>query len=202
MVTLNAIIDSILGLVIALLVVSRVVRKQWTSWLQSKEADPYLDRVGERVVAKLPSMPKVPTTEDFMEAIEPRLQGFEDVINKPLDLDLGPITREVIDEVSKIRSQIEGHLGFLKKVGKNVGEAVVEEAGNEALQNAGIDPHGGQAVLMKKLGLLLQDEKWVTEHRAAAIGLEALQAEMKSAAGQGTLLSKSSSSGGLLRKRR
>ena len=200
--TLNAIIDSILGLVIALLVVSRVVRKQWTNWLQSKEADPYLDRVGERVVAKLPSMPKVPTTEDFMEAIEPRLQGFEDVINKPLDLDLGPITREVIDEVSKIRSQIEGHLGFLKKVGKNVGETVVEEAGNEALQAAGIDPHGGQAVLMKKLGLLLQDEKWVTEHRAAAIGLEALQAEMKSTAGSGTLLSKSSSSTGLLRRRR
>src|SRR5438876_11627481 len=97
LVTLNAIIDSILGLVIALLVVSRVVRKQWTNWLQSKEADPYLDRVGERVVAKLPSMPKVPTpqeivaaippikvptTEDFMEAIEPRLQGFEDVNNK------------------------------------------------------------------------------------------------------------------------
>ena len=53
LVTLNAIIDSILGLVIALLVVSRVVRKQWTKWLQSKEADPYLDRVGERVVAKL-----------------------------------------------------------------------------------------------------------------------------------------------------
>jgi len=199
---LNAIIDSILGLVIALLVVSRVVRKQWTNWLRSKEADPYLDRVADRVIAKLPSMPKVPTTEDFMEAIEPRLQGFEDVINKPLDLDLGPITREIVDEVAKISSRIEGHLGFMKKVGKNVGEAVVEEAGNEALQAAGIDPHGGQAVLMKKLGLLLQDEKWVTEHRAAAIGLEALQAEMKSAAGQGTLLSKSSSSGGLLRKRR
>jgi len=51
LVTLNALIDSILGVVIALIVVARVVRKQWTTWLMSKDSEPYMDRVAERVIA-------------------------------------------------------------------------------------------------------------------------------------------------------
>src|SRR5439155_26667749 len=126
LVTLNAVIDSILGLVIALIVVARVVRKQWTKWLKSREADPYLDRVAERVIAKLPSMPKVPTTDEFMEAMEPRLNEFEEVLNKPVDLNLGPMGREVTDsvsaEVNKVRTTIEGYRGVLEKRGTQAGE--------------------------------------------------------------------------------
>jgi len=208
LVSLNAVIDSVLGLVIALIVVARVVRKQWTSWLRSKEADPYLDRVAEHVIAMLPPMPKVPSTEDFLRAIEPRLQGFEDRLAQPVEVDLAPIVQmvtqsvvpQIEEKVATIRSVIEGKIGWIRKVGKQTGEAIAEVAGNEALEEAGIDP--GDADMMGSLENMLNDSEWTKAHPGAAFGLRLLKKQLGNSSEGVTLQRRGRTGRGLLRLRR
>lgn len=183
----NGLVDTLLGLLIGVYVVARAARKQWTDWLMSKEADPYMDRLAARVLAKLPPMPKVPTTDDFMAAIEPRIQGLEERISQPIDLDLGPIVKEVTEnvtrEVDKVRAVIDGKIGWEKKVEKQTAEVIADQLSREAMEARGIDPNGGQARLYKRLKDLMSDGKWQKEHPAAAAGVDALLGEMESEAG-------------------
>lgn len=160
----------LVSLFIAIFAVPRLVapkaREAWTNWLMSEESEPYMDRVAERVMVKM----------------EPRLTGFEERLAAPVELNLDPIVSLVVEgviprvkeEVDKVRQSVDGHLGFLKKVGNQAGEAVAEIVGHETLSRAGVDP--AQAVLKKRLGALLKDEAWVKAHPAGAIGLEILAA--------------------------
>lgn len=208
LVSLNAVIDSVLGLVIGLWLVARKAgqwaRRDWTAWLESPEADPYLDRVADHVIAKI----KVPKTEDFMAAIEPRLQGFEDRLAQPVEVDLVPIVElvsasvvpKIRDEVTAIRSVIEGKIGWIRKVGKQTGEAIAEVAGNEALEEAGIDPD--DADMVGSLENMLNDSEWVKKHPGAAFGLRLLKKQLGNSSEGITLQRRGRTGRGLLRLRR
>jgi len=168
LVTLNAVIDSILGLVIGLWLVAkragRMARRDWTAWLESEEALPYLDRVADRTAAKM----------------EPRLSAFEERLAQPVQIDFSQVVEQVrgpvIDEVARLRAFIDGKVGWFKKVGKGVGEAVAEGAGDLALREAGIDGEGSE--ILGELDRLLSDRDWTEEHRAAAFGLRLLKRQL------------------------
>jgi len=188
LVSLNAVIDSVLGLVIGLWLVAKAAGRRalrgWTVWLESKDADPYLDRMAQRVIAKIPAypvIPEIPKVDDFLEAIEPRLQGFEERLNQPIQLDLDPVidkvTGNVIAEVDKIRAVIDGKIGFFKKVGAGVGEAATEHVMEQVALQAGVDPT--QAQILGELEALLGDPAWVKAHPAAAVGLRILKANSR-----------------------
>jgi len=161
------------SLIVAVLVVPRLAGKKgvqfWTAWLMSPAAEPYIDKVADRVEAKM----------------EPRLMAFEERLGEPVQIDLVPIVGMVTEslvprvkeEVDKVRSAVDGHLGFLKKVGNQAGEIVAEVVGEEALARTGVDP--AQAVLRNRLGALLKDQEWVKAHPAGALGLEILAAYQK-----------------------
>ncbi|SRR6266511_1894211 len=206
----NGVIDTLLGLAIGVLVVARIAARrakvEWTTWLMSKEAEPYMEKLAEVVIKKLPA---IPSTDSFMEKIEPRIQGLEERISQPLDLDLGPIVKEVtenvVKEVDKIRAVIDGKLGWEKKIEKQTGEAIVEQVVEAKMEAAGINPRGGQGVLYKRFKALLQDGKWVKEHPAAAAGIDAIVAEMETGEASSGGLSLQGSAGrgkGLARLRR
>lgn len=200
--TLNALIDSILGVVIALIVVARVVRKQWTTWLMSKESEPYMDRVADRVIAKAP---KVPSTDDFLEAIEPRISGLEERINEPIQLDLDPVIMKVTEnvrvEVDKIRAVIDGKTGWMKKIEKQTDEVIAQEGANIVMEAKGLS--AGQRRLYTRFKAMLADTKWTKANPAAAAGLDAIVAEFEQGEGQLNFTGGSApSTGGLLRRRR
>jgi len=202
LVSLNAVIDSILGVVIALGIVSWVVRRQNEKWLDSEKGKRYMDKLADHVIAKLPPLP---TTEKFMEAIEPRISGLEERINEPIQLDLAPIVKEVtgnvIAEVDRIRAVIDGKMGWLAKVDKKTGEAIAEQVGGAVLEQSGMSP--GQQRIYKRFKALLADAKWQKENPAAAAGIDALVAEMEESSG--SVSSGSRSTGrrgiGLMRER-
>ncbi len=215
----NGVIDTLLGLAIGIFVVARIAarraKEEWTAWLMSKDSEPYMDKLAARVIKQLPAppvippFPKIPTTDDFMEKIEPRIQGLEERISQPLDLDLGPIVKEVtenvIKEVDKVRAVIDGKLGWEKKIEKQTGEAIAEQIIEAKMEGAGINPRGGQGVLYKRFKALLQDGKWTKEHPAAAAGIDAIVAEMETGEGSSGAFSLQGSGGhrkGLTRLRR
>jgi len=185
----------VLSLVWGLLIVARRAGKLgvrfWTAWLMSKEADPYMDRVAERVMVKM----------------EPRLSGFEDRINQPVQLDLLPIVAMVEDrlaprfasEVDRVRTFIDGKIGWVKKVGKETGEFVAERAGEAALAEAGIDP--AESELLGELEATLADKEWVAEHRAGAFGLRLLKREWAKSKGGITLTGRSGYNPGRRRRK-
>ena len=189
----NGIIDTLLGLLIGVLVVARIAARrakvEWTTWLMSKDAEPYMDKLALRVIKQLPSapvippFPPIPKVEDFMEAIEPRIAGLEERINQPIDLDLGPIVKEVTEnvvrEVDKVRAVIDGKIGYLAKVEKQGGEAIAQEVVNQAMEDRGINPNGAQGRLYKRLKALMADSKWQKANPAAAAGVDAVLGEME-----------------------
>mgnify|MGYP001598744308 CR=1 FL=1 len=169
-VTLEAAIIAVawfVSLLVAILVVPRLAGKKaraaWTAWLMSPEADPYLDRVADRVEAKM----------------EPRLMAFEEQLGQPIQLDLAPIvamvTESVVprvkEEVEKVRAVIDGKLGFARKVAKGAGEAITEAIAEEAAAN--VDP--AEAEIVNYIDELIGDKEWTKEHPAAAIGLRILK---------------------------
>jgi len=157
----------LVSLIVAIFAVPRLVapkaRKAWTDWLMSEESEPYLDRVADRVSAKM----------------EPRLMAFEERLAQPVDINLAPIvamvTESVVpkvkDEVEKVRAVIDGKLGFARKVAKGAGEAITEALAEEAAANA--DP--AEAEIVNYIEELLGDKEWTKEHPAAAIGLRILK---------------------------
>jgi len=181
----NGMIDTLLGLAIGVLVVARIAARrakvEWTTWLMSKDAEPYMDKLALRVINKLPA---IPTTEAFMEKIEPRIQGLEDRISQPLDLDLGPIVKEVtqnvVTEVDRIRAVIDGKMGWAAKVEKQTNELIASEVGQEVMESALSSLSPGQRKLYTRFKSYLADEKWVKANPAAAVGAEALIAEFES----------------------
>src|SRR5207245_5089311 len=200
LVMLNAIIDSILGLVIGLWLVARKAgqwaRRDWTAWLESDDSLPYMDRVAERVEAKM----------------EPRLTAFEERIGAPVQIDLEPIVAmvtnavvpKVKEEIERVRAVIDGKIGWARKVGKNVGEALAERVGEEVAQEAGVS--GAEGELLAELDGMLQDQAWVAEHKVAAFGLRLLKKEYISEQGGSGLTLQGRRGGpskkGLLRLRR
>src|SRR5439155_18690702 len=84
------------GLYIVARQAGKIGVKRWTEWLMSKDSEPYMDRLAERVIKKLPpvaipQLPKVPTTEEIVGAFDERLEEIEEQLSKPVDVDLGPI---------------------------------------------------------------------------------------------------------------
>lgn len=137
-------------------------KKALVGYLTSEESDELWDR----------------QTQKVMDAMEPRLAEFEARLDEPIKIDFAPVVAEVSGnvstEVDKIRAVIDGKLGWVRKVGKQTGEAVAEEAAGLALKEAGIDT--GVASLLGELDALLGDRAWVKEHPAAAVGLRLIKA--------------------------
>jgi len=209
LVFLNGIVDTILGLAIGVFVVARFAVRGWKNWLMSKESEPYMDRVAVRVIAKLPPypvIPKVPSIEDFMEALEPRISGLEERVNQPIELDLDPmivkLTQNITAEVDKIRAVIDGKTGWMKKVEKQTDEVIAQEGAQIIMESRGLSP--GQRRLYTRFKAMLADEKWTKANPAAAAGLDALVAEFEQGEGGMNFTGGSppSSTGGLLRRRR
>jgi len=177
------------SLFVAIFAVPRLAGKKarmaWTAWLLSPDAEPYMDRLADRVMAKM----------------EPRLTGFEDRLNQPVDINLQPIvamvTESVVprvkEEVAKVREVIDGKLGFARKVAKGAGEALTEAIGEQALEAAGVDP--AEAEIVNYIDGLLEDKEWTKEHPAAAIGLRILKRQ------GGAVTLQGGSSGGFRRTR-
>lgn len=200
----------LVSLFIAIFAVPRLVapkaREAWTTWLMSEAADPYMDRLAERVTARLPDFPDIPTvaqvSEAVMEAMEPRLSGFEERINQPVQLDLLPIVALVEDRLTpkftdvqeKVRAFIDGKIGWARQVKQGMGEAVAERVGEAAAEAAGLD--STESEIMGELEGMLADAEWVKAHRAAAFGLRILRKEIGKGGGGPVTLTKSRSKPG------
>src|SRR5712691_1793358 len=118
----NGIVDTLLGVAIGILVTAKFSVKFWKTWLMSKDADSYIDRVADRAA------------DQVAAKLEPRLTAFEERLAAPVQIDLQPIVAmvtadmlpKVRDEVDRVRAFIDGKIGWVKKVGKGMGEAVTE----------------------------------------------------------------------------
>lgn len=163
----------VVSLFVAVFAVPRLVapraRKAWTDWLMSDDAKPYMDRLAERVEVRM----------------EPRLNAFEERLNEPVQIDLEPIVAMVTDsltprlreEVDRVRAFIDGKIGYVRKIGKNMGEAVAEVTGEAVAQEAA----GGaiESELFGELDGMLNDAEWVQSHKVAAFGLRLLKREVE-----------------------
>lgn len=162
----------LISLFIAIFAVPRLVapkaREAWTNWLMSKDAEPYMDRVAERVAAKM----------------EPRLNAFDERLNEPVQIDLLPIVALVEERLGpkftetseKVRAFIDGKLGWAKRVAGDTGNAIAERLGEKAVAEAGMDPVVAEG--LGEIDAALSDSEWVKEHRVAAFGLRAIRRQM------------------------
>lgn len=155
----------LVSLFVALFIVPKLAGKKskdrLVAFLSSEDSDPLWDKAADRVMVK----------------IEPRLSGFEDRLNQPIQLDLAPIVAQVTanvgEQVEKVRAVIDGKLGWARKVAKQGGEAVAEAIGEQAAEAAGLDP--AQAEIVDYMDGLLDDKEWTKAHPAAAVGLRILK---------------------------
>lgn len=164
--TIIVVIAWFVSLAVAIFAVPRLARGRLVDFLDSEKSDPLWDRAAERVMVKL----------------EPRITEMEGKIPGG-DIQLDPnslvaavsatLMPQVRDEIERVRATIDGHMGWLKNVGKNTGEAVATAAANGALVQAGVSPEA--ASVLGELDALLSDEAWVKENRAAAVGLRLIK---------------------------
>ena len=162
----------VVSLLVALLAVPRLAgRKSRTAlveFLTSEESEPLWDKAAERVMVRF----------------EPRLSDVEKRFSQPIQFDMGPVVEEVTErvvaEVDRVRATIDGHLGWMKRIGKETGEAVAELVGEEAMKESGL---GREAAIQAKLMGLTLDPKWTKAHPVAAFGLDLLKEEYKGRGG-------------------
>src|SRR2546425_489876 len=134
----NGIVDTLLGVAIGILVTAKFSVKFWKTWLMSKDADAYIDRVADRAA------------DQVAAKLEPRLTAFEERLSAPVQIDLAPIVQmvsaeivpKVKEEIERVRAVIDGKIGWVRKVGKQTGEVIAEAVGDGVLEEAGIDPDG------------------------------------------------------------
>src|SRR3989442_937574 len=134
----NGIVDTLLGVAIGILVTAKFSVKFWKTWLMSKDADTYIDRVAGRAA------------DQVAAKLESRLTAFEERLSAPVQLDLAPIVEmvtasvvpRVTSEIEGIRAWLDGKIGWVRKVGKQTGDVIAEAVGEGALEEAGIDPDG------------------------------------------------------------
>lgn len=197
LVCLNAVIDSILGVLIGLALVARYAgrnsKKALVDYLTSEESDGLWDRQTAKVTAalepriakleaRIPRVDPEALGESLMKKLEPRISGLESRIAEPIQLDLAPVVEQVTAnvraEVDRVRADLDGRLGYLKKMGKQAGEAVTDLAIEGAMKAAGVDPSHPAVALQTELLALLEDPKWVKEHPAGAAGLRLLRSQV------------------------
>ena len=192
----------LVSLFIAIFAVPRLVapkaREAWTTWLMSPASEPYMDKVADRVIAKLPKFPDTEAvSESVMKAMEPRLSGLEERIASVGDVTIDPsglvqhvrdvVVPEVRQEIDKLRSWWEGKRGVLVKGMKDLGEGVTEIVGEDAL--AEVVGSEGVTQMMRwehRLTEIGIDEEWKKGHKAAAVGLDIVR-DMFAGDARGTL---------------
>ena len=194
----NGIVDTLLGVAIGILVTAKFSVKFWKTWLMSKDADTYIDRVAGRAA------------DQVAAKLESRLTAFEERLSAPVQLDLAPIVEmvtasvvpRVTSEIEGIRAWLDGKIGWVRKVGKQTGDVIAEAVGEGALEEAGIDPDG--ASMMGSMENMLNDSEWCKKHPGAAFGLRLLKKKFgEGEGGEGiTLQGRKRSGKGLLRLRR
>jgi hypothetical protein len=152
----------LVSLFIAIFAVPRLVapkaREAWTSWLMSKDAEPYMDRLAARVEARL-----LPKLEEM----------------KTVSINAGPMVAELkaellpelLQKVESVRTWVSSKLGLTIRGLKDLGEDAIEAVGKEVLDEA--DPNDVLRAQLASLKVVDPDK-----HPYAAAGLAYLKAQL------------------------